>query len=49
MSRFRAHPRQGHQERLQRICAYVIRTKDYVTRFRATEPDYSYLPEQNFD
>ena len=27
----------------------VIRTKDYATRFRTTEPDYSYLPEQNFD
>ena len=49
MSRFRAQPRQGHLERLKRIYAYVIRTKDYATRFRITEPDYSYLPEQNFD
>ena len=49
MPRFRAQPRQGHLERLQRIYAYVIRTKDYATRFRITEPDYSYLPEQNFD
>ena len=40
MSRFRAQPRQGHLERLQRIYAYVIRTKDYATRFRITEPDY---------
>ena len=29
-----------HSE-LQRISAYVIRTKDYATRFRITEPDYS--------
>ena len=49
MSRFRAQPRQGHLERLQRIYAYVIRTKDYATRFRTNEPDYSYLPDQNFD
>ena len=26
-----------------------MRTKDYATRFRTTEPDYSYLPDQNFD
>ena len=49
MSRFRAQPRQGHLDRLQRSYAYVIRTKDYATRFRITEPDYSYLPEQKFD
>ena len=49
MSRFRAQPRKGHLDRLKRICAYVIRTKDYATRFRTTEPDYSYLPDQNFD
>ena len=49
MSRFRAAPRQGHQERLKRIYAYVIRTKHYANRFRVMEPDYSYLPELNFD
>ena len=49
MSRFQAQPRQGHLERLKRIYAYVIRTKDYATRFRKTESDYSYLPNQNFD
>ena len=49
MSRFRAQPRKGHLDRLKRIYAYVIRTKDYATRFRTTEPDYSYLPDQNFD
>ena len=42
MSRVRAQPRHGHLERLKR-------TKDYATRFRTTEPDYSYLPDQNFD
>ena len=49
MSRFRAQPRQGHPDRLKRIHAYLIRTKDYATRFRTTEPDYSYLHDQNFD
>ena len=49
MSRNQAQPRQGHLERLRRIYAYVIRTKDYATRSRTTEPDYSYLPHQNFD
>ena len=49
MSRFWAQPRQGHLERLKRIYAYVIRTKDYAFRFRTTEPDYSYLPDQNFN
>ena len=45
MFRFQAQPRQVHLERLKRIYAYVIRTKDYATRFRTTEPDYSYLPD----
>ena len=49
MSRFRAWPTQGHLERLQRIYAYDIRTKDYATRFKTTEPNYSDLPDQNFD
>ena len=49
MSRFRAQPRQGHLERLKRIYAYVIRTKDHATRFRTTQPDYSYLPDQTYD
>ena len=39
MSRFRAAPRQGHTDRLNRIYAYAIRTKDYV----AHQPDYSFL------
>ena len=49
MSRVRAQPRKGHLERLTRIYAYLIRKKDYASRIRTTEPDYSYLPDQNFD
>ena len=26
-----------------------MRTKDYASRFRTTQSDYSYLPNQNFD
>ena len=47
MSRFQAQPRKGHLERLKRIYAYVIRTKDYATRFRTTQPDYSCLEQHN--
>ena len=48
ISRFRAALRKGHLERLTRIYAYVIRTKAYAIRLRVHQPDYSYLPEQNF-
>ena len=49
MSRFRAAPRQGHMDRLKRIYSYVIRTKDYAIRFMSEKPDYSFLPDQDFD
>ena len=49
MSRFRAAPRQGHMDRLKRIYSYAIRTKDYAIRFRTDQPDYSLLPDQDFD
>ena len=49
MSRFRAAPRQGHMDRLKRIYSYAIRTKDYAIRFRNDQPDYSFLPDQDFD
>ena len=39
MSRFRTAPRQGHMDRLKRIYAYAIRTKDYAIRFRTDQPD----------
>ena len=49
MSRFRAAPRQGHMDGLKRIYSYAIRTKDYTIRFRNDQPDYSFLPGQDFD
>ena len=49
MSRFRPAPRQGHMDRFKRIYSYAIRTNDYATRFRTDQPDYSFLPDQDFD
>ena len=49
MSRFRAAPRQGHMDRLKRIYSYAIRTKDYAIRLRTDQPDYFFLPDQDFD
>ena len=49
MSRFRAAPRQGYMDRLKRIYSYAIRTKDYAIRFRTDPPDYSFLPDRDFD
>ena len=47
MSRFRAAPRQGHMDRVKRIYAYAIWTKNYAVRLRTDQPDNSFLPEQN--
>ena len=49
LSRFRADTRQGHMNRLNRIYSYAIRTKDYAIRFRTDQPDYSFLPDQDFE
>ena len=49
MSRFRSVPRKRHLEILQRIYGYVTKIKDYSTRYRTKEPDYSYLPNMRHD
>ena len=49
MLRFRDAPRQGHMDRVKRIFSYTIRTKDYAIRFKTDQPDYSFLPDQDFD
>ena len=36
-------------DRLKRIYAYAIRTKDYAVRFRTDQPDYSFLPDKDVD
>ena len=35
--------------RLKRIYSYDIRTMDYAIRFKTDQPDYSFLPDQDFD
>ena len=36
-------------DRLKRIYSYAMRTEDYAIRFRTEQPDYSFLPDQDFD
>ena len=49
MSIFRSAPRKGHLKRLQSTFGYVLKTKQYSTRYRTEEPDYSYLPSMKYD
>lgn len=49
MSGFRTAPRKGHMERCQRIYGYLSKMKHAVIRVRTEEPDYSDVPEQQFD
>jgi hypothetical protein len=48
MSRFRVEPRKGHLDRLKRIYGYIKKWKHGGIRYRTSEPDYSYLPQQLF-
>ena len=36
-------------DRLKRIYSYAIRTKCFAIRLRTDQPDYSFLPDQDFD
>ena len=49
MSGFRVAPRQGHLERAKRLYGYLSKMRDAVIRIRTEEPDYSGLPDQDFD
>ena len=49
MSRFRIAPRKGHLERLKRIYGYLKKFSQAAIRIRTEEPDYSALPDQDFD
>ena len=49
MSSYRTAPREGHLERLKRICGYLYKMKDGFIRIRTEEPDYSDLPTQDYD
>jgi len=49
MSGFRAAPRRGHLDRVRRICGYISKMKHGMLKFRVHEPDYSDLPEKDYD
>jgi hypothetical protein len=45
LSSFRAQPRQGHLDRIQRIHGFLCRFRHFKLRFCIDEPDYSRIPE----
>jgi hypothetical protein len=49
LSGFRAIPRVGHLERAKRVVGYLAKMKHAVIRFRVSEPDYTDLPEYEYD
>ena len=49
MSRFRAEPRVGHLERVKRIYGYLREYNAGAVRIRTNKPDYSDLPDTNYD
>ena len=49
MSGFRVAPRQGHLDRVKRICGYLAKMRNAMIRTRADEPDYSDLPDLEHD
>ena len=49
MSGFRVAPRQGHLDRLRRICGYLCKMKHGFIRVRTSEPEYSDLGESSYD
>ena len=49
MSSFRAAPREGHLERVKRICGYLSKFRNAFIRIRTEEPDYSDLPSKDYD
>jgi len=49
LSSFRAAPRRGHLYRARRIYGYLAKMKHAVIRIRTAEPDYSDLPDFEYD
>jgi hypothetical protein len=49
MSGFRVAPRVGHLDRVKRICGYFSKMRYGVIRIRAEEPDYSDLPDMQYN
>jgi hypothetical protein len=49
LSRFRAAPRRGHLERVKRIHGYLSKMRHGIIRIRTEEPDFSSIPEVQYD
>jgi len=49
LSRFRAAPRKGHLERLQRVYGYIRKFPHGTIRVRTHKPDYSEIPDVEHD
>ena len=49
MSSFRVAPRVGHLDRVRHIYGYLSNMKHACIRIRIGEPDYSAIPDQEFD
>jgi hypothetical protein len=49
MSGFRVAPRHGHLDRVKRIYAYLAKMKYAAIRIRTDEPDYSDIPDFEYD
>ena len=49
LSSFRVAPRNGHLERAKRVFGYLARMKTAAIRIRTEEPDYSDLPDPQYD
>ena len=49
MSGFRIAPRQGHLDRVKRIYGFLSKMRHAVIRVRTEEPDYSDLPDIEYD
>jgi hypothetical protein len=49
LSGFRAAPRKGHLDRVKRIFGYLSKMRNAVIRVRTEEPDFSGLPNVEYD
>ncbi len=49
LSSFRVAPRKGHMERAKRMYGYLAKMRYACIRFRTEEPDYSDLPDFEYD
>ncbi len=49
MSGFRVAPRKGHLKRVQHVVSYLVKMKHAAICFWTEEPDFSALPEQQFN